>query len=630
MKKFPLLLALPIALFLTGCKASTTVMRTNVHAPAPAPVVAHKPGALVSVSMDSKVGALLDEIPKAERDAVAKSLIAQPEKFWKDRATTQVHLATFRLAFRNDFYEGEGRQQLPLPSDAIWKIDLKDKPFRETVNGHDMVVVKYRFGTTLLTDEKSPGESEPKLKDVGGKWDEPFIFPIDPEFVFQRTGFACIDEGQFPPNSVDPEEVDTFYDQTCEVEDALTNTGCHQTMMPKTSCVDALKAKIGEVETAMHFEHVEWNDKLADGVRLGTVTNPTGADLQTVPEEFRNYRFNYRYIPADSCTLVEKCIAAPGWRRVLQFSTADKDTGSEPLDIGPVDYFLDKKGSVLSEHGIYEFSACHQHYHFAHYGSFTLGGDANLNRKNGFCLQSTYRFDNNELSPLHHPFEKCDHQGVSVGWADEYKAGIECQWLDVTDVKPAQTLPLSFTSNPDRFLCEGTPKLDKDGHPLFAPSEFKTAEGKTVDRPQCDFFPGWEKNNTDTYDVTIPAPGDGYVTAACRAGLFGPVRNCGFRKQVAIADCTPGKKVMLDCAKDPSAAAQVVRVCEASKALKDGVACTFNDALASAVLEAKGGRVTFTCPARRDAVETGGSYSLYTAPLMPDQQGTPVDCLPKK
>ena len=32
---------------------------------------------------------------------------------------------------------------------------------------------------------------------MGSTWDEPFILPIDPELLFQRTGFACMDEDSF-------------------------------------------------------------------------------------------------------------------------------------------------------------------------------------------------------------------------------------------------------------------------------------------------------------------------------------------------------------------------------------------------------------------------------------------------
>lgn len=585
-------------------------------------------GALIDVSMKSKTGVLLDEIPKSLKEKTIQLLMNKPESFWQNRAKAQVRLTSLRLVFRNEYYdENEGRHQLPLPPEAIWQIGLLGKPQRETIAGHDLVTVNYRFSSTLLTDEESPGKSEPNLKNIGGEWKEPFIFPVDPEFVFQRTEFACLDEDQFPPNSVDPEEVDTFYDQECEVEEKLSNHGgCHQTKMPALSCLQALDAKIGKIETEAHFTRIAWDPKRADQVRIQVLTNTDGSDITPVKEEFQTYRFNYRYIPQNSCTITEKCVGGPGWRRILQFTTSDINVGNETLDIGPVDYFLDKNGSTLSEHGIFEFSQCHQHYHFAHYGSFTLGGSANINRKNGFCLQSTSRLHNNESSPLTHPYQRCDFQGMAVGWADQYKTGLECQWVDVTGIKPEETLPLTFTTNPDGFLCEGKPKLDKDGHPLFKNTPLKTADEKNVERPQCDLYSKWFDNNVETYSITIPEEGDSYVTSKCREGLFGPLRNCGLKKTQVVANCEPGKPVSVTCKKQAGAGAQVVRFCDYSKALKTGIPCTYNNSLASKVIESNEQKITFTCPAALDDVETGGAYSLYTGAFFLEDAPAEVNC----
>ena len=102
---------------------------------------------------------------------------------------------------------------------------LNGAPSRRTVDGHDVVAVNYTFSSVLLSDEASPGVSEQRLRSVGGTWREPFTLPIDPELIMQRTGYACMDEAQFPFASVDSEEVDTFYDDTAVVEPALSKEG---------------------------------------------------------------------------------------------------------------------------------------------------------------------------------------------------------------------------------------------------------------------------------------------------------------------------------------------------------------------------------------------------------------------
>lgn len=582
-------------------------------------------GALVRVSMESKVGVLLDEFPEAERERLVLALSEKPKSFWKDRAVRQIRLTSHRLNFGST----DAKKQLPLPPEELWNIAWQGGPEREVLDGHDVLTVQYSFSSTLLTDVESPGISQSELQEIGGVWNEPFLFPVDPEFLFQRTGFACVNEGQFPPNSVDAEEMDLFYNHRCTVEKQLSNIGCHQTDMPTLSCAAALSAKIGKVETAMRFERLPWDRALADAVRVGTITNPDGPDLEPNKEEFRQHRFTYRYIPADSCTLVEECVGGSGWRKLLMFPTADLNIGAHPLDIGLVDYFHTKNGTTLSDHGMFELSACHHHYHFSHYGTFRLGeGSDAINRKNGFCMQPTARLSNHELSPLHHRYVDCVDQGVAVGWIDEYKMGLECQWLDVSDIEQDLVLPLSFTTNPDGLLCEGTLKRDFRGDPLYEPTAFKTSTGTPLDRPQCDFYPDWLSNNSDSYPVEIPESGESYVTGDCREGFFGELRNCGLKNHKELQGCEPGKKVTFTCSIPAGSPAQVVRFCEASKVLGVGIPCTYNDALASGTIDAQK-EISFTCPLARDEVETGGVFSFLSGALFPEEKDVEVRCVTK-
>lgn len=634
MRKDCLAAASLITLFLlSGCRESAPEQPEQPASSAQATSSSHPqpdwsvlPGALVNMTMESTVGVVLDEVPQTEREKFASALLAKPASFWEDRARRQIKLSSLRLSFRNAYYPKGTKWQLPLPPEEQWSIVLHGSPARKVVDGHDAVVIDYGFWGMLLTDEASPGISEPVLAQIGGVWNEPFIFPVDPEFIFQRTGFACFNEGQFPPNSVDAEEADLFYDHGCKVESRLTNTGCHQTSMPAQSCIDAVKSKIGRVQTSMRFERFPWDKALADSVRLGTITNPDGPDLEPYSEEFRQHRFTYRYIPANSCTIIEDCVGGSGWRKLLMFPTADLNIGAKPLDIGLVDYFHQHGGSTLSEHGMFEFSECHGHYHFSHYGTFTLGDGRNaLNRKNGFCMQPTARLSNHELSPLNHPYIDCELQGVAPGWIDEYKMGLECQWLDITGVPGNQTQTLSFTTNPDGLICEGKLKLDDQGYQLYEPTNFKTSQGGPVEQPQCDEFPGWLANNDDAYDVQIPDTGDSYVTQPCREGLFGTLRNCGFQNKKTLSECTPGKKVSLACSTPAGSAPHVVRVCEGSRKLQSGIPCTYNDALGSGIVNGSA-TISFTCPTARDEAETGGAYSFMTSPLFPDDGAAAVTC----
>lgn len=573
--------------------------------------------------------------------------MARPADFWESRAAAQTRLTSYRLVFRDAYYESGEQHQLPLPPESKWKIELVEKPVRRTVQGHDVVAIDYTFSSVLLTDEASPGYSEPKLSSVGGSWSEPFTLPIDPELLLQRTGFACIDEEDFPFNSVDSEEVDSFYDQDVDVETSLTNVGqAHYTKQPTQSCVDALDDHVGRVDTSVRFERLAWNAGIADTVRYGEVTGDE-PDLEIYLPEFAASRVTYRYVHADSCEVVEESVGGTGWRRVLQFATSDENVGKRPLVIGHVDYTVTEKAQELDAHNLFEFSACHKHFHFKYYGDFSWsGGGETVNSKKGFCLQSTGRTANRESSPLHNPFGTCDYQGVEAGWVDQYKAGLPSQWLDTTGF-PAGQGERSFTSNPDGLLCEGTlvdadgKALGKDDEAVWGPTDLTAENGEPVEAPRCTLSRTWDRNNKDSVVETISPHGEGMITTDCARGQIGPLRNCGFGPSPTTVTCPAGQTISARFSIPADAAPQVVRITEFSHALNSAIPARYEDSwvplspgvsdqpylLANGVVTATDpAALSFTCPGPRTggAIEPGGAYSVYTAPVFPDDQAAPV------
>jgi hypothetical protein len=615
-----------------GCGGSETTTSTGTGGET------GDPGSLVKVSATGKVGVVLDEIPENLRDKVVAGLMAKDAAFWTARARSQMTMTKYRLAFRLYYYPAGEKMQLPLPPDVKWNVAVKPdamgstKPRREKIGTHDVVLVDYTFDSILLAPLDSPGITEPALAKVGGTWDEPFIFPVDPELLFQRTGYACMTEVGFPPNSVDSEETAVFYDQTCKAQGQPSKVDCHLTALPAESCVDALDSSVGKVETQVHFERLAWDSAVAAKARFGDVTNENGPDIRpgVLSKVFPAPKVLYRYVPDGDCTITEKCVGAAGWRRLLEFSSVNWNIGKKTLDIGPIDALITGMGNGdLAKHNVYEYSECHKHYHFMHYGDFSYGPSDMANSKRGFCLESTDRLSNNETSPLHNPYSDCTYQGIAAGWGDNYNAGIDCQWIDVTsyDVsKGPVTQAIKETFNPDGFLCEGTPVLDSMGKQVYEPTSFKTAKGEPVDRPKCDFMPNWDANNARTEDVTLPGLGESFVTQPCARGQIGPLRNCGFKKQSDLATCTPGEAVKLHCTVPAGAAPQTVRVCESSKVLQSGTACAHGFALGNSIVPEAGVDVTITCPASRSVAEPGGLYSLYTSPLTDDDAPQAVTC----
>lgn len=582
-------------------------------------------GALIATSMQSRVGVLLDELPADLRDRAAEQALEADGAFWEQRARAQLALSSYRLVFRNFYYdEEEGRGQLPLPPSELWQIEFDAAAERVDVGGHDLVVRNYVFRSTLLTSEVSAGAAEPALAEVGGTWAEPFVFPLDPELLLQRTGYACMDEAEFPPNSVDGENVATFYDHECESGDEE----CHITEMPAESCIQALERAVGAVDTSIHFERLPWDEELADEVRVGQLTYPDQPDVRVMREGLDVQRIIYRYIDEDSCALAENCVGGTGWRRLLQFDASVHNVGGQALDIGDIDYYLDGSGSILADHNIFEYSDCHEHYHFSYYGDFVFGsGDEQTGNKQAFCLQSTNRYSNSEYSPLTHPYGACDFQGIQAGWGDDYGAGIECQWIDVTNVDVSagdKQGELTFVFNPEDFLCEGEPVLDEDGNPTWEETGFETVHGDPVDRAVCDFVPDYDANNRA--DKTLDVTRGGLIAQPCTRGQLGPRRDCDFSEgNEPTVSCPPGETIRLSCAVPAAAAPAVLRVCEYSQVLDMGIACVFREALANETLLPGVTELELDCPSGRSDSEPGGTVALYTAPALPGDE-VDLDC----
>lgn len=598
-------------------------------------------GALIKLDMGSTVGVLLDEIPAGpQREQAAANALAAAPGFWIGRAGRQLRLTNYRLVFRGAYYaasysnDPHARGPLPLPPESTWRITLSGAPTRTKIDGHDLVVQGYTFGSYILTDSASPGTSDPNLASVGGTTSESFALPIDPELLFQRTGYACMDEDEFPPNSVFEENTYYYYDDSCTASDGNL---CHVTAKPKESCKSALTRAVGSTNATLNFSRVAYDPNVATQFRVGTVTPAAqtagqAADLAVVPEALTDERaIAYRFFAPGSCELGEGVIGKLGWRRVLMFSANVRNDGTTEINLGNV---TDPANPYVQSNA-FEFSACHGHYHFSHYGVFTY---ADLpGSKRAFCLEDTNRYHNDETTPLTAPHQSCSWQGITRGWGDEYNFGIPGQWVDITDADTKKAHDLTFTSNNDQFLCEGVIPRDAQGNVTFDPTSFTTADGKPVTRIHCNFLQNWDANNKASTSLAVPA--GSFVTDPCKRGQVGPSRDCGFRAQPTLRSCNPGSTVTLTCT-SKGTTPQVLRVCEKSAQLGVGVACTGATSAANVVVGTSPTPVSFVCPAVRDAAmvtdSTGtvvpqtklgvGGYSLYEATMgtLASDDGSPA------
>jgi hypothetical protein len=589
------------------------------------------PGSLLELTMSSTVGVLLDEIPESAREVAIAWIEARPESFWEDRARRQIEATGYRLIFRNLYFDpSEGKGIIPLPPMERWNIVFSGPASLRQIDGHAVYARDYDFTGVLLGPADQAEQADARLAAPGAVVEEPFVLPVDPEHIFERTDFACMNEADFPPNSVDTENARSFYDDTCEGGVMVEDDGCHLSYpIPELSCPDAVRAHIGAVETSMRVERLAWDAAIADAARVGQQI-PGVAELRAMPEGVADNRIVYRYFAPDSCAISEGCVGGAGWRRLLQFTATVQNLGAVDSAIGDV-----SPGTPPVTNRLVSMSECHGHMHFNHYGKFTFGsGDAQLGSKRAFCLESTWRYFNNEDTPFTHPYT-CSFQGTAAGWGDDYIAGLDCQWVDVTPVDTTGgpvTSDLAFHVNPDKFLCEGTVVRDEAGLMTFEETTFTNEAGEFESRIACEERDGAADNNVATASVELPVATGGLVTTPCTRGLLGERRNCGFVARDSVdtgIDCTPGAQTTVTCTGGSPDKPVVARVCEASSVL--GVMpCLYREALGSTTLTGAAVDVTFTCPEARSAEigENGGKYGVYFAPAI---EGDPAlgTCAPK-
>lgn len=148
---------------------------------------------------------------------------------------------------------------------------------------------------------------------------------------------------------------------------------------------------------------------------------------------------------ADNCAVFEGCVDGTGNRKLLRFNTTTPN-------YGPGDVFLgDPRGSST-----FEYSSCHNHYHFKEYADYRLldmgGNIVARGHKQAFCLVDLWQPPG--LRGRAEPqFDHCGYQGISAGWADVYHRGLDCQWIDITGV-PSGRYVLEVVINPAHVIRE--------------------------------------------------------------------------------------------------------------------------------------------------------------------------------
>jgi len=178
------------------------------------------------------------------------------------------------------------------------------------------------------------------------------------------------------------------------------------------------------------------------------------------------------------CTLQEGGVP-PGTHRVLRFTVTTPNIGDADIAIGDPNKHWDPNGdgNGSDSDGLYENDACHRHFHFRNYATYSIlsadGSKTWQAAKRGFCMIDVAPY-NDAAPPKSWVYRACGrpargdtaavpgNQGISVGYADQYYKWLGGQYfvLDGADgqaVIPPGNYIIRIEVNPGYVPSETNP-----------------------------------------------------------------------------------------------------------------------------------------------------------------------------
>ena len=142
-----------------------------------------------------------------------------------------------------------------------------------------------------------------------------------------------------------------------------------------------------------------------------------------------------------NCYISEGCLSGYGVRSLIRFDTHIRNVGN-------LDYYIGSPDTGTQ----FVYDACHNHWHYKGYAEYLvydqLNQPVNQGFKNGFCVLDL------ECSGGGTAKYGCGNMGISVGCGDIYNAGLDCQWIDVTDIDTGNytlVVRVNWDQSPDKL-----------------------------------------------------------------------------------------------------------------------------------------------------------------------------------
>nr|XP_060643434.1 lysyl oxidase homolog 2 [Anolis sagrei ordinatus] len=224
------------------------------------------------------------------------------------------------------------------------------------------------------------------------------------------------------------------------------DNGVNEVLLSGVKCSDT-EVSLWHCRHDSHVNCPKGSGRYAAGVSCAEAA----ADLIIDPKEVEHSCYlEERPMYMLQCAQEENCLSSSavntsvtdGSRRLMRFSTMIHNTGTADFrpKYGPQDW---------------TWHECHRHYHsmevFTHYDLLDQKGKKVAEgHKASFCLEDSGCSEGIEPQYGCYNFGE---QGITSGCYDIYQHGIDCQWIDVTDVKTGDYI-LQLIVNPNYEVAE--------------------------------------------------------------------------------------------------------------------------------------------------------------------------------